>query len=62
MRVDGGLTTDLDKVEDNIRELEEMGYDGALVAETNHDPFLPLLLGARASERSSPRRTRGSRR
>lgn len=51
MRVDGGLTMDLDKVEDNIRELEEMGYDGALVAETNHDPFLPLLLGARASER-----------
>ncbi|MEE2893674.1 MAG: TIGR03617 family F420-dependent LLM class oxidoreductase [Pseudomonadota bacterium] len=51
MRVDGGLTMDLDKVEDNIRELEEMGYDGALVAETSHDPFLPLLLGARASER-----------
>ena len=51
MRVDGGLTTDLDAVEENVRQLEEMGYDGALVAETAHDPFFPLLLAARASER-----------
>ena len=51
MRVDGGLTMDLDKVEDSIRELEELGYDGALVAETAHDPFLPLVLAARSSER-----------
>ena len=51
MRVDGGLTSDLDAVEDNVRELEEMGYDGALVAETAHDPFFPLLLAARSSER-----------
>jgi probable F420-dependent oxidoreductase len=28
-----------------------MGYDGALCAETNHDPFLPLTLAARESER-----------
>ena len=51
MRVDGGLTTELAQVDGNIRELEEMGYDGALCAETNHDPFLPLTLAARESER-----------
>ena len=51
MRVDGGLTAELDQVDGNIRELEEMGYDGALCAETNHDPFLPLTLAARESER-----------
>ncbi|MDZ7827038.1 MAG: LLM class flavin-dependent oxidoreductase [Gammaproteobacteria bacterium] len=51
MRVDGGLTAELDQVDGNIRELEEMGYDGALCAETSHDPFLPLTLAARESER-----------
>jgi len=49
MRVDGGLTSDLDKVEENVRELESMGYSGAMTAETAHDPFLPLVLAARAS-------------
>ena len=51
MRVDGGLTTELDKVDGSIRDLEALGYDGALVAETSHDPFFPLLLAARESER-----------
>jgi probable F420-dependent oxidoreductase len=51
MRVDGGLTTDLEKVGENIRQLEELGFDGALTAETAHDPFFPLLLAARESER-----------
>lgn len=51
MRVDGGLTAELDQVDGNIRELEEMGYDGALCAETSHDPFLPLTLAARESAR-----------
>ncbi|HSG91510.1 MAG TPA: TIGR03617 family F420-dependent LLM class oxidoreductase [Pseudomonadales bacterium] len=51
MRVDGGLNMDLDKVDGSIRDLEEMGYDGALVAETSHDPFLPLALAARESSR-----------
>lgn len=51
MRVDGGLTAELDQVDGNIRDLEEMGYDGALCAETSHDPFLPLALAARESER-----------
>lgn len=51
MRVDGGLTTELDKVSENIRELEEMGYSGAMTAETSHDPFLPLVLAAKESSR-----------
>lgn len=51
MRVDGGLTTDLDKVGDNVRELEEMGYSGAMTAETAHDPFLPLALAAKESSK-----------
>lgn len=51
MRVDGGLTTELDKVGDNVRELEEMGYSGAMTAETSHDPFLPLALAAKESSK-----------
>jgi probable F420-dependent oxidoreductase len=33
------------------RELEELGYDGLLTAETGHDAFLPLALAATATER-----------
>lgn len=51
MRVDGGLTTDLDKVPENIRQLEDMGYSGAMTAETAHDPFFPLVLAAKESSR-----------
>lgn len=46
MRVDGGLTMELDKVPQSVRQLEEMGYSGAMTAETSHDPFFPLLLAA----------------
>ena len=30
------------------RQLEDVGYDGGVTAETGHDPFLPLVLAARA--------------
>ena len=33
------------------RELEELGYDGVLTAETSHDPFLPLVVAAEHTER-----------
>ena len=33
------------------RELEDVGYDGALTAETAHDPFLPLIVAAEHTER-----------
>jgi probable F420-dependent oxidoreductase len=46
MKVDGGLGTDLTKVPNAAKELEASGYSGAWTAETSHDPFFPLLLGA----------------
>ena len=46
MRVDAGLTTNLEAVPGEIARLEEMGYSGALTAETAHDPFLPLAVAA----------------
>jgi len=51
MKVDTGLTDDLNKVCEHIKQLEDAGYDGAMSIETAHDPFFPLLLAARDSER-----------
>ena len=48
--VDGGLGFDLSKAADAARDAEAVGYDGVWTAETSHDPFLPLLLGAGATE------------
>jgi len=51
MKVDCGLSVGLhDAVEEGIR-LEKSGFDGILSAETAHDPFFPLLLAARETER-----------
>ncbi len=46
MKVDGGLGTDLSKVAAAARDAEAAGYSGAWTAETSHDPFFPLVLGA----------------
>jgi probable F420-dependent oxidoreductase len=46
MKVDGGLGSDLTKVPANAKEQEAAGYTGVWTAETAHDPFFPLLLGA----------------
>ncbi len=51
MKIDTGLPMDLTKVADRARTLDEEGWDGALTAETAHDPFLPVLLAAQATER-----------
>lgn len=51
MKVDGGLTGDLSKVADSAKALDEAGFDGASSAETAHDPFFPLLLAARNSDK-----------
>ena len=51
MLVDGGLGLDLGKAAESARDGEAAGYDGLWTAETNHDPFLPLVLGAEATER-----------
>ena len=49
MKVDGGVGWELDKVADQARDLEELGYSGIMTAETSHDPFFPLLLSAQAT-------------
>src|ERR1700710_971667 len=51
MKVDGGLDSRLDTVGPKAKELEDVGYDGAFSAETSHDPFFPVLLGAEHTER-----------
>ncbi|HEX5616390.1 MAG TPA: LLM class F420-dependent oxidoreductase [Acidimicrobiia bacterium] len=52
MKVDSGLiTTDLGAIATHAVELERLGYDGLLTAETNHDPFFPLLVAAEHTER-----------
>ena len=50
MKVDGSLGTNLHNAGAQAKELEAAGYSGAWTAETNHDPFLPLLLGAEHTE------------
>ncbi len=50
MKVDGNLGNDLAKAGANAREAEAAGYAGVWTAETSHDPFLPLLLGAEHTE------------
>jgi len=51
MKLDGGVITDLAAVPARVRDLEDLGYDGAVSAETSHDPFLPLALAAEHSAR-----------
>jgi probable F420-dependent oxidoreductase len=52
MKVDAGLMlADLASVPARVRALEAAGYDGAVSAEINSDPFLPLALAAEHSER-----------
>jgi probable F420-dependent oxidoreductase len=50
MKVDGSLGSNLHGAGAQARELEEAGYSGAWSAETSHDPFFPLLLGAEHTE------------
>lgn len=49
MKVDGSIGWELDRVGEEARELEEMGYSGVLTAETGHDPFLPLAIAAQST-------------
>ena len=56
MQVDGGFgfNEEFHSTDAMVRqacELEEMGYDGMLVAEIAHDPFLPLALAAHHTTR-----------
>ena len=44
-------TSNLKGIPEEARWAESMGYDGLTADETNHDPFLPLLLAAGATSR-----------
>lgn len=46
MKVDGGISVNLRESVASAQDAEAAGYSGAWTAETNHDPFLPLLLAA----------------
>jgi probable F420-dependent oxidoreductase len=51
MKVDGNLVADLPDIAQRARDLEAAGYSAGLSIETNHDPFLPLLMAAEHSQR-----------
>jgi len=52
VKIDGGLPGAAPaEVARVAGELEDVGYDGGLTAETSHDPFLPLVIAAEHSER-----------
>jgi probable F420-dependent oxidoreductase len=53
MKVDGGLgiSSELAAAVDAVTDAEAAGYDGFWTAETNHDPFLPLVVAAEHSTR-----------
>ena len=51
MYVDGGIPADLTKAASTAQRLEADGYDGGWSAETNHDPFFPLVLAAEHTTR-----------
>ena len=46
MKIDAGISANMDAVADEARRSEAMGYDGIRISELNHDPFLPLTLAA----------------
>ena len=46
MRVDSGIGADLATIGAAAASAEAEGYDGVWSSETNHDPFLPLVLAA----------------
>ena len=51
MKVDGGISPNLNETVASVKEAESAGYTGAWTAETSHDPFLPLLLAAEHSSK-----------
>ncbi len=51
MKVDTGLTHEFDKIAPQAAELEELGYDGLMTAETSHDPFMPHAIASQSTSR-----------
>jgi probable F420-dependent oxidoreductase len=50
MKVDAGISAELSQTAATARDAEAAGYDGGWVAETNHDPFLPMAVAAEHTE------------
>ena len=50
MKIDGGIGFDPSGIAEAARQAEANGYDGVWSAETSHDPFLPIAIGAAATE------------
>ncbi|MEM7003774.1 MAG: TIGR03617 family F420-dependent LLM class oxidoreductase [Pseudomonadota bacterium] len=50
MKIDAPAGTDLKSIGEAATRTESLGYDGIRVAETNHEPFMPLTLAAAATE------------
>ena len=51
MKIDGGIGFDPNGIAEAARRAEANGYDGVWSAETGHDPFLPIAIGAAATEK-----------
>lgn len=53
MRMDTGLTSNLQRVAEDARKAEALGYAGVWTAEAGHDPYLACAVAATATERLS---------
>jgi probable F420-dependent oxidoreductase len=51
MKIDGGIGFDPNGIAQQAAKSEAEGYDGVWTAETSHDPFLPIAVGAAATEK-----------
>ena len=51
VKVDGGVSLDLEQTGQSAKDAEAAGYDGVWTAETSHDPFFPLLLAAEHTDK-----------
>jgi probable F420-dependent oxidoreductase len=51
MKIDGGIGFDPNGIAEQAAKAEASGYDGVWSAETSHDPFLPIAIGAAATEK-----------
>jgi len=49
MKIDGGMGFDPVGMAEAAKRAEASGYDGVWSAETSHDPFLPIAVGAAAT-------------
>lgn len=50
MKVDGSVSAELSQTAETARDAEAAGYDGVWVAETAHDPFMPMAIAAEHTE------------